>query len=245
MRRLAALLALALLTLAGRAGDRRAAQARRLHRHQAPGLRDGRRKPRRRSPRSRRRASSRRPTARSSQRRLQPAEVQAPEDRLQRQVLLQGQRHAERRHGKSVVPVEIKGTFANGQAQGHGEPRPAQVGLRGVLLQRQELRRQPSGLTRLPAEQAGAETPSGPAARHRQRRAVRRRRRPAHHAAGASGRDRPDEPVRRLDELDIVPSDVSLRRPSLDDVFLALTGHGARRDGREGATGRRARGGAA
>jgi ABC-2 type transport system ATP-binding protein len=33
--------------------------------------------------------------------------------------------------------------------------------------------------------------------------------------------------VRRLDEEDIVPSDVSLRRPSLDDVFLALTGRGA------------------
>ena len=33
--------------------------------------------------------------------------------------------------------------------------------------------------------------------------------------------------VRRLDEQGIVPSDVSLRRPSLDDVFLALTGRGA------------------
>jgi hypothetical protein len=33
--------------------------------------------------------------------------------------------------------------------------------------------------------------------------------------------------VRRLDEEGIVPSDVSLRRPSLDDVFLALTGRGA------------------
>ncbi|MDX6629981.1 MAG: type transport system ATP-binding protein [Gaiellales bacterium] len=33
--------------------------------------------------------------------------------------------------------------------------------------------------------------------------------------------------VRRLDEQDIVPSDLSLRRPSLDDVFLALTGRGA------------------
>jgi ABC-2 type transport system ATP-binding protein len=31
--------------------------------------------------------------------------------------------------------------------------------------------------------------------------------------------------VRRLDEEGIVPSDVSVRRPSLDDVFLALTGH--------------------
>jgi len=33
--------------------------------------------------------------------------------------------------------------------------------------------------------------------------------------------------VRRLDELGTVPSDLSLRRPSLDDVFLALTGRGA------------------
>ena len=33
--------------------------------------------------------------------------------------------------------------------------------------------------------------------------------------------------VRRLDEIGIVPSDLSLRRPSLDDVFLALTGRGA------------------
>ena len=38
--------------------------------------------------------------------------------------------------------------------------------------------------------------------------------------------------VRRLDELGIVPSDLSLRRPSLDDVFLALTG--PRRDPRGG-----------
>ena len=35
--------------------------------------------------------------------------------------------------------------------------------------------------------------------------------------------------VRRLDELGIVPSDLSLRRPSLDDVFLALTGPRRRR----------------
>jgi ABC-2 type transport system ATP-binding protein len=33
--------------------------------------------------------------------------------------------------------------------------------------------------------------------------------------------------VRRLDEQGIVPSDLSLRQPSLDDVFLALTGHAA------------------
>jgi ABC-2 type transport system ATP-binding protein len=53
--------------------------------------------------------------------------------------------------------------------------------------------------------------------------------------------------VRRLDEIGIVPSDLSLRRPSLDDVFLALTGrgattadadgHGAQRGGRRAARG--------
>jgi ABC-2 type transport system ATP-binding protein len=36
--------------------------------------------------------------------------------------------------------------------------------------------------------------------------------------------------VRRLDEQGIVPSDLSLRQPSLDDVFLALTGRGATPD---------------
>jgi ABC-type multidrug transport system ATPase subunit len=36
--------------------------------------------------------------------------------------------------------------------------------------------------------------------------------------------------VRRLDEKGIVPSDLSLRQPSLDDVFLALTGRGATPD---------------
>jgi ABC-2 type transport system ATP-binding protein len=49
--------------------------------------------------------------------------------------------------------------------------------------------------------------------------------------------------VRRLDELGIVPSDLSLRRPSLDDVFLALTGRGATpeesENGAEPAEGRR------
>ncbi|MET0910342.1 MAG: ATP-binding cassette domain-containing protein [Ilumatobacteraceae bacterium] len=35
------------------------------------------------------------------------------------------------------------------------------------------------------------------------------------------------EAVRRLDENDIELHDVGLRRPTLDDVFLALTGHGA------------------
>ena len=33
--------------------------------------------------------------------------------------------------------------------------------------------------------------------------------------------------LRRLDEAEIPLRDLGLRRPSLDDVFLALTGHGA------------------
>jgi len=35
------------------------------------------------------------------------------------------------------------------------------------------------------------------------------------------------ETVRRLDALDIRTEGLAIRRPSLDDVFLALTGHGA------------------
>ncbi|HEX5588471.1 MAG TPA: ATP-binding cassette domain-containing protein [Acidimicrobiia bacterium] len=34
------------------------------------------------------------------------------------------------------------------------------------------------------------------------------------------------EAVRRLDEASVTAADLGLRRPSLDDVFLALTGHG-------------------
>ncbi len=33
--------------------------------------------------------------------------------------------------------------------------------------------------------------------------------------------------VRRLDEADVAPTAISVREPSLDDVFLQLTGHGA------------------
>jgi ABC-2 type transport system ATP-binding protein len=33
--------------------------------------------------------------------------------------------------------------------------------------------------------------------------------------------------VRRLDNADVGVDDISLRRPTLDDVFLALTGHAA------------------
>jgi ABC-2 type transport system ATP-binding protein len=35
------------------------------------------------------------------------------------------------------------------------------------------------------------------------------------------------EVVRRLDAAGVAVSDVSIQRPTLDDVFLALTGHGA------------------
>jgi len=35
------------------------------------------------------------------------------------------------------------------------------------------------------------------------------------------------EALRRLDGAGVVPEDVSLRKPTLDDVFLALTGHRA------------------
>lgn len=35
------------------------------------------------------------------------------------------------------------------------------------------------------------------------------------------------EALRRLDDVDLVLEDVGLRRPTLDDVFLSLTGHGA------------------
>ena len=35
------------------------------------------------------------------------------------------------------------------------------------------------------------------------------------------------EAVRRLDDADVVVEDIALRRPTLDDVFIALTGHAA------------------
>jgi ABC-2 type transport system ATP-binding protein len=45
--------------------------------------------------------------------------------------------------------------------------------------------------------------------------------------AGDQGSDRLVEVVRRLDAAGIRPQGLGLRRPSLDDVFLALTGHAA------------------
>jgi ABC-2 type transport system ATP-binding protein len=38
------------------------------------------------------------------------------------------------------------------------------------------------------------------------------------------------EAVRRLDEAGVGVEDISLRRPTLDDVFLSLTGHAAEDD---------------
>ena len=39
------------------------------------------------------------------------------------------------------------------------------------------------------------------------------------------------EVLRRLDAVGVTPEDVTLRKPTLDDVFLALTGHAATANG--------------
>jgi ABC-2 type transport system ATP-binding protein len=44
------------------------------------------------------------------------------------------------------------------------------------------------------------------------------------------------EAVRRLDEAGVGVEDIALRRPTLDDVFLALTGHAAESVGEEEGT---------
>ncbi len=49
------------------------------------------------------------------------------------------------------------------------------------------------------------------------------------------------EVVRRLDADGVVPQDVALRKPTLDDVFLALTGHHAEEAGAGSGNGRRNR----
>ena len=54
------------------------------------------------------------------------------------------------------------------------------------------------------------------------------------------------EVLRSLDEVGIHPLDISLKRPSLDDVFMSLTGHGAEEavaeaNGQEGSKKRKAR----
>jgi ABC-2 type transport system ATP-binding protein len=64
--------------------------------------------------------------------------------------------------------------------------------------------------------------------------------------AGGGGSDALIEAVRSLDAAGVEVRDLALRRPSLDDVFLALTGHaaeeeepGGRRRGRRGSRGTR------
>jgi ABC-2 type transport system ATP-binding protein len=42
------------------------------------------------------------------------------------------------------------------------------------------------------------------------------------------------EILRRLDDAGVQPTAVALREPSLDDVFLALTGHAAEEKMQEG-----------
>jgi ABC-2 type transport system ATP-binding protein len=46
--------------------------------------------------------------------------------------------------------------------------------------------------------------------------------------------------VRDLDETGIAIDDIALRRPTLDDVFLSLTGHAAEQAASEAANGRKA-----
>jgi ABC-2 type transport system ATP-binding protein len=62
---------------------------------------------------------------------------------------------------------------------------------------------------------------------------------------GTEGTSILTEAVRRLDAAQIKLADIALRRPSLDDVFLALTGHAAEegRDGQQEGEGDERRGG--
>jgi ABC-2 type transport system ATP-binding protein len=48
---------------------------------------------------------------------------------------------------------------------------------------------------------------------------------------GSRGSDALIEAVRTLDNAAVETRGLALRRPSLDDVFLALTGHAAEEDG--------------
>ena len=57
-------------------------------------------------------------------------------------------------------------------------------------------------------------------------------------AAGGAGSTLVVEAVRRLDAVGVEPAGLVLRRPSLDDVFLALTGHAAEAEAGAGAQGR-------
>jgi len=63
---------------------------------------------------------------------------------------------------------------------------------------------------------------------------------------GSRGSDALIEAVRSLDTAGVVTHGLALRRPSLDDVFLAITGHATEEDGQPGGKrrGRRRRAGA-
>lgn len=58
---------------------------------------------------------------------------------------------------------------------------------------------------------------------------------------GSQGSEALIEAVRRLDAAGVVVADLALRRPSLDTVFLALTGHAAEDEAAGKAPGRRSR----
>ena len=68
--------------------------------------------------------------------------------------------------------------------------------------------------------------------RHRRRRAPRRRRHPPRRRAGRPGAGQLAEAVRLLDEHGVGVDDIGLRRPTLDEVFLTLTGAAHRRPAR-------------
>jgi ABC-2 type transport system ATP-binding protein len=50
------------------------------------------------------------------------------------------------------------------------------------------------------------------------------------------------EVLRAVDDASITIDDIALRRPTLDDVFLALTGHAAEEDDSAAAAGKKKRG---
>ncbi len=58
---------------------------------------------------------------------------------------------------------------------------------------------------------------------------------------GGRGSDALVDAVRSLDAAEVRTKDLALRRPSLDDVFLALTGHAAEEEGQPAKRGRRRR----
>jgi ABC-2 type transport system ATP-binding protein len=60
---------------------------------------------------------------------------------------------------------------------------------------------------------------------------------------GGRGSDALVDTVRALDAAGVVTRDLALRRPSLDDVFLALTGHAAEEEDQPGGRRRGRRGG--